>query len=245
MNFISPRNWLVSIFALGLICAPSAFSQKADKEYKLSQWSFGKVLFGEKLNKNDLKGKVVLIENWGVQCPPCIAAMPHLAELDKKHRSEGLVIIGAECQGHDKKDIKPIIEKANAEFTITENAEGPIEFDAIPRCHIFGRDGVLVYDGSPSGPGFETAIKEALAAGGGAEAEIDKSAPKGPLIASRGWTNSEGKTITAAVKSVDGTSIVFIMPNGKEMTYQLDKLSEESRQTIAAATKSDKDASEE
>lgn len=239
MNAIFLRNCLASLALSGLFCLPAAGAEDG-KKHKLSQWRFGKVLFGERISKSNLKGKVVLIENWGVRCPPCVAAMPHLAELDRQHRDAGLVIIGAECQGHGKDDIKPIIEKANAEFVITERCEGPIEFSAIPRCHIFGRDGILVYDGLPRGPEFEEAVRTALEAGGDAgEAEAEKSGE--PLIPSRSWTNAEGKTITAAVKAIDGTSVVFVLPNGKEVTYPLDKLSDESRGELEKAAKKEND----
>lgn len=222
-------------FVSGLLAfALPAVAGAKEKEYKLSQWRFGKVMFGERFSKNDLKGKVVVVENWGVQCPPCVAAMPHLAELDREHRDEGLVIIGAEVQGHGKSDIEPIIEKAKVEFAITEGCEGPIEFNAIPRCHIFGRDGILVYDGSPGGAEFENALKTALGDGGESDDE-EEAKPAGPLISSKSWTNSEGREITAAVKEVKGDSVVFLMANGKEVTYPLDKLSDESREEIEKA----------
>ena len=58
--------------------------------HKLSEWKIGKVMFGEKISKAELKGKVVVLENWGVNCPPCVASLPHLAELDKKVPRQGL-----------------------------------------------------------------------------------------------------------------------------------------------------------
>jgi thiol-disulfide isomerase/thioredoxin len=49
---------------------------------------------GKELKWEDLKGKVVVIDFWGVWCPPCRAAMPHLKELYQKHKADGLVIVG-------------------------------------------------------------------------------------------------------------------------------------------------------
>jgi len=40
------------------------------------------------------KGKVYVVEFWATWCGPCIAAMPHLAELQKKHADAGLTVIG-------------------------------------------------------------------------------------------------------------------------------------------------------
>jgi thiol-disulfide isomerase/thioredoxin len=211
-----------------------------DKEHKLSDWKIGKVLFGEKVTKGDMKGKVVVIENWGVNCPPCVASLPHLADLDRKYRDKGLVLIGAECQGSSKDEIKPLIEKAKVEYTIVDEATGPIEVTAIPRIFVFDRDGKLVFDGSPSGAPFEEAVNKAIGASEAAPAaaaESPATTSAEPLVATRSWTNAEGRAIRAAVKSVDDTSVTFIVDGGKEVKYPLDKLSAESRQLITDAAK--------
>lgn len=232
------KKLLIPLLSFAFVgVATVARAEESPGDHKLSQWSFGKVLFGEKFSKKDLKGKVVLIENWGVRCPPCIGAMPHLAELDKDFREDGLVVIGAECQGHGKSDIEPILKKAKVEFAITEGAEGPIDFSSIPRCHLFNREGQIIYDGYPDHDKLKSLIRKALKEGA-AEEEVEKDS-NAPLIASKSWTNSEGVAIKAAVKSVDDKNVVFIMPNNKEVTYPLEKLSETSRDEIKAAASSD------
>ena len=209
------------------------------KEHKLSEWKFGKVLFGEKVSKGDLKGKVVVVENWGVHCPPCIASLPHLAAMEKSNRDKGLVIIGAESQGSSKDAIKPLIEKAGVEYTITEGAEGPIEVTGIPRAFVFDATGKLVYDGNPLGKEFEESVTKALSTVTVAEpaAAAAPAASTGPLIAMQAWTNSDGREIKAAVKKVDGSNVTFQMADGREVTYPLAKLSTESRGVIEAAAK--------
>jgi len=39
-------------------------------------------------------GKLYVIEFWATWCPPCIASMPHLAELQNEYGDDGLTIIG-------------------------------------------------------------------------------------------------------------------------------------------------------
>lgn len=55
---------------------------------------------------SDLKGNVVLLDFWAVWCGPCIATFPHLRDLEKEFKKEGLEIVGAttyyEVFGFDK-----------------------------------------------------------------------------------------------------------------------------------------------
>lgn len=60
------------------------------------------------------------------------------------------------------------------------------------------------------------------------------SSPSSQLAAQQNWTNSEGKTISAAVQSTDGTTVVFILPNKRVVPYPLTNLSEESQKRILA-----------
>ncbi len=231
-----PIAWILAT-TLVLPLVPSsalAAPEKAEK-HMLSEWRIGSVLFGEKLSKSDMKGKVVVIENWGVNCPPCIASLPHLAELDKRNRDKGLLIIGAESQNSSKDAIEPLLKKAKVDYTITAGADGPINVTGIPRIFVFDRTGALVFDGSPSADEFERAVKKALREGAAAAESPPAPPPSGPLIATRAWTNAQGQQIKAAVKSADDTKAVFQMANGKLVDYELTKLSDESREVIAAA----------
>lgn len=79
--------------------------------HHISEWRFGKNASGETVEIEDTKGKVVVYEYWGVRCPPCLASLPHLANLDKKYRDDGLMIIGAESQGAKLEQIEPILKK--------------------------------------------------------------------------------------------------------------------------------------
>lgn len=51
------------------------------------------------------------------------------------------------------------------------------------------------------------------------------------LSEARAWTNSDGKTITAAVKAVNDTSVTFVI-NGIEVPYPLANLSADSRMAL-------------
>jgi thiol-disulfide isomerase/thioredoxin len=55
------------------------------------------------------RGKVHVVEFWATWCGPCIAAMPHLTELQKKHKD--VIFIGVSIWERDPSGVKPFVEK--------------------------------------------------------------------------------------------------------------------------------------
>jgi len=99
------------IMGFGLLPIAPAAEEAA---HTLSEWKLGSTLFGEDVSEKDMEGKVVVIEHWGVNCPPCIALLPHLAKMDKRHRDDGLLIIGAESQNSPKDQIEALVKKTRS-----------------------------------------------------------------------------------------------------------------------------------
>lgn len=60
---------------------------------------------GEYVSLEDLQGKVVLLDFWGTWCPPCVASVPSLRELNKKFgkKSPSFVMIGISSDGDEDK----------------------------------------------------------------------------------------------------------------------------------------------
>ncbi|MDX1679107.1 MAG: TlpA disulfide reductase family protein [Akkermansiaceae bacterium] len=228
----------IALLAWAAFLLPCAHA-KDGKQQQLSEWSLGETLFGEEVKIDDLAGKVVVLEYWGVRCPPCIASLPHLAKLDRRYRDDGLVIIGAESQGHSKKQIEPVLKGAKVEYTITKGARGPVNVRGIPHILVFDRAGNKVFDGRPSDRKFDSAVKDALKedppAGTGDEPEDEPLGRRSKLFEQQEWTNAEGQTMKAAVKKADKTTVTFIMPNGAGIEFPMEKLSEESRDKILKA----------
>ena len=148
---------------LGTVAAPlSAAADKAPaaKELTLADFKLGKSMVG-KGSLADAKGKGVVIEAWGVNCPPCIRSLPHLQELSVKLKDK-VLFFGAESQGSDKKAIEAVIKKAGVTYPISSGlAKCPIEFSAIPRAFVFDATGKLIFNGSPSSKDFAAAVEKA------------------------------------------------------------------------------------
>lgn len=48
------------------------------------------------------RGKVVYVDFWHMNCPPCKAAMPHLVEMYAKHQKEGLEVVTVNVNVEDR-----------------------------------------------------------------------------------------------------------------------------------------------
>ena len=58
---------------------------------------------GKKFRLNDLRGKVVLFNLWGIWCGPCRPDRADLIELQKKHLNDGFEVIGLNVGDHNGK----------------------------------------------------------------------------------------------------------------------------------------------
>jgi thiol-disulfide isomerase/thioredoxin len=89
----APANNEVNTAAIG-----NSANTDEVKVYPLIPASFAstefEILDGTKFKIADKKGKVLLLNIWGIWCGPCIAEMPHLVEIYEKHKDNGLEVIG-------------------------------------------------------------------------------------------------------------------------------------------------------
>ena len=63
---------------------------------------------GPKLSESQLRGKVVMIDCWGVNCPPCRALLPRMQNLWKTYKNRPFVLIGSHRQGRDDERVREL-----------------------------------------------------------------------------------------------------------------------------------------
>lgn len=124
--------------------------------------SFGEVVNEVPFNKDEVAGKVVVVEEWGVNCGPCIASLPKLAKLAKSNEKKGLVVVGLECQGGTKEVILKLLKTAHVEYPVMSGGSAPGGTGTIPHVCVFDTTGKLVFNGSPQDENFERAVKKEL-----------------------------------------------------------------------------------
>jgi len=94
------------VLALGMVCSARAEGLKlGDPAPKLEVKEFIK---GDPVASLE-KGKIYVIEFWATWCGPCRTSIPHVTELQKKHKD--VIFIGVSVWERDLKGIKPFVEE--------------------------------------------------------------------------------------------------------------------------------------
>lgn len=145
----------------------TAFAKAKEAEPKLPNATLSDVTWGQLVNeapfdKDALTNKVVVVEEWGVNCPPCIASLPELAKMAKSGEKKGLVVVGLERQNSSKESILKVLKTARVEYPVMAGGSAPGNTGAIPHACVFDVSGKLVFNGNPHDENFERAVKKAM-----------------------------------------------------------------------------------
>jgi peroxiredoxin len=71
---------------------------------------------GKIYTREDLRGKVVLINMWFIACPPCVAEIPMLEDLDKQFKKKDFLLLTFSTD--DKNSINGFMKKRTANYII-------------------------------------------------------------------------------------------------------------------------------
>jgi len=124
--------------------APSALMQSEIKDVD-----------GNVFKLEDKKGKVVLVNLWGIWCGPCVAEMPELVALQEKYKDKDFEIIGLnigsdEGEPEAPENIKAFAEKKKlnyhlgyADTTFFGNMVKVTKMSGVPQSVLIDREGRL------------------------------------------------------------------------------------------------------
>jgi len=91
-------------------------------------------LDGQRLTRESLKGKVVLLDFWATWCIPCVKAIPELKELVRKTAGEPFMLLSVSVD-EDKKVLEGFLAK-NA-VTWPQLWDGAMDFTGLFRVHSY------------------------------------------------------------------------------------------------------------
>jgi thiol-disulfide isomerase/thioredoxin len=99
---------------------------------------------GGAVRLSDLKGKVVLINFWGIWCKSCRQEIPHLSALDREWREKGLVVLGADY-GDAPEDLAPFVKELEMSYPVLvdEGLADQYEVLVYPTSIVIDRKGLV------------------------------------------------------------------------------------------------------
>jgi thiol-disulfide isomerase/thioredoxin len=101
-----------------------------------------------------LRGKVVVVDFWGISCLPCKKNFPHLVQMQQKYGSQGLAVVSVAIRmdedislAEEQSQVLTFLRQQNATFPnlfLDESAafyQPKLHFEAVPCVYVFNRDG--------------------------------------------------------------------------------------------------------
>jgi len=122
--------------------------------------------------KPDIEGKVVIIDFWATWCGPCVAAIPHMSEIQQEFANE-VAVIGISSETHDKLvegvKSKNLRDKINYTIAIdpSRKMSNAIEVKGIPHVVVLDSDWIVRWQGNPHAGFSKELVKQIVAANGG------------------------------------------------------------------------------
>jgi peroxiredoxin len=113
-------------------------------------------LDGTSMKLSDLKGKVVVLDFWRTDCPPCVKWVPKLAKLHERYRDRGLEVVGLTSnEKSDQKLVEDFSKKFGVNYTVAyantwlsraflKGSEDETGGPPIPQLFVISRDGRVV-----------------------------------------------------------------------------------------------------
>lgn len=121
---------------------------------------------GEYISLDDLKGKVVVLDFWGTWCPPCVASVPGLRDLNKKYSKESSFVMISVSSDSDEGTWKDFITREKMvwhQFLDRDRAvQRAFAVRAFPTYIVLDRDGVIRYRSIGMSLDKESALEDAV-----------------------------------------------------------------------------------
>lgn len=171
---------LTSLPALGTASVEAQSQRRLEVGDKAPAISTYEWLKGEEVTTYE-PGKVYVLDFWATWCAPCIAAMPHLSELQTEYKDQGLevIAISVDSVGNSGRLTPELVEKVKAftadntdrmGFSVAIDNQGKTDqavriaygMNSIPATFIVDRDGRIAWGGNPT-PTFDRVLERVIA----------------------------------------------------------------------------------
>lgn len=103
-------------------------------------------LNGQAVALAELRGQVVLVNNWATWCPPCKAEMPELEAYFREHQAEGFSLVAVNA-GDPQRDVAQFVEEYRLSFQVWldpySKAIRAFQNNSLPSSYVIDRSGSL------------------------------------------------------------------------------------------------------
>ena len=194
---------------------------------------------GPKISEADLAGKVVMVDQWGVRCPPCRALLPAMQKLWNANKSKPFMLIGAHCQGRNPEKVKELVDANKLTYPIYDwagLADPPSSGGGLPFMYVVDHRGKVVYSGR-SHEEAEAAVQKAIAAVGamptlcgGVTLQAFKAMEKSLVLGKP--VKTQLKQLNSAVKKGEAKSATAVQQKQAEEAKEILAAIEEAKTDI-------------
>jgi cytochrome c biogenesis protein CcmG/thiol:disulfide interchange protein DsbE len=177
-------------------------------------------LSGDRINLEDYKGKVVLLDFWATWCGPCRIEIPGFVKLQNKYASQGLAIIGVSMDDGPE-PVRQFYSEFHMNYPVVMGSDKLGELYGgimgLPTSFLIGRDGRIYskHVGLTDESVFESEIKELLAAP--PDQKVDNFRPVGYTAAKEIRTS----TLAEVNSPVSGVDVSKLSPAELKQFEQL------------------------
>jgi len=107
-------------------------------------------LDGRPLTRDDLRGRIVLVDVWATWCAPCLAEMPTIKRLQADHR-DALLIVGVNLDSVPRRDLRQWLARKDITWPQLFDGRGvngplanQLNVEFLPRSFLYDEEGRLV-----------------------------------------------------------------------------------------------------
>jgi thiol-disulfide isomerase/thioredoxin len=140
------------IAAVGMALGLAALAADSSTKSPLDGAKLKEQIHGPIITADDMKGKVVFFEYWGIRCPPCRKSFGHLVRMQKKYAPSGRFIVIASHVQLGKGQASKFCAEKGVSFPVFQQLRlkhAPCT-QGIPCAYIFNHKGRIVAKGHPS-----------------------------------------------------------------------------------------------
>jgi cytochrome c biogenesis protein CcmG, thiol:disulfide interchange protein DsbE len=103
-------------------------------------------LDGQPVSLEDLRGSIVLVNNWATWCPPCKAEMPTLQAYYSQYQDQGFVLVAINA-GDPAQDVQDFVREYKLTFPVWLDPQNAalqaFKNDALPSSYVIDRQGMI------------------------------------------------------------------------------------------------------